>query len=68
MMERKRNLGTRWELKVSVDAALETLKIICHQKDGWRKRVSVFRVEVIRINKFANTFVRLLYNLIPKGC
>ena len=38
-----RDLGIRSELKVSVDAGLEILKVICCWEDGRRKTVLVSR-------------------------
>ena len=71
-MEKKEEISEiESELKVSVIAVLEREKegyiiILCHRHDGWGKRVPVRRSR--GINELANTFVRLIFNLIAKGC
>ena len=42
-MKLRRDLGIGSELKVSVDAGLERLKVICCWEDGRRKRVPISR-------------------------
>ena len=57
-----RDLGIGSDSKVSVNAGLERLKVICFWKDG---PVREFRsLEVIQINESANSFVRLVSNLV----
>ena len=61
-MKIRRDLGIRSELKVSVDAGLEILKVICccGKTVGGREFRSL---DVIGINELANAFVRLVSNL-----
>ena len=52
---------------VSVDASFERLKVICMA--GKKGGESEFQtLEVTGINEVTNIFVRLIFNLIAKGC
>ena len=58
--------GIGSELKVSPAVSLERLKVIFHWQNG---RKSEFQsLEVVGINKSASAIVRLVFNLIAKGC
>ena len=61
-MKIRRYLGIGSKLKVSVDAGLERLKVICYcgKTVGGREFQSL---DVIGINELANAFVRLVSNL-----